>query len=101
MNTQLFILYDWRTNAILATPIKDATDKSVVVAFKENIEYLSERGFKPVFNIIDNLVSKMTRAYLKQQKVGIQLVEPHDHRTNAAERAIQTFKNHFTSRLCI
>ena len=30
----------------------------------------------------------------------MQLVEPHNHRVNAAERAIQTFKNHFIAGLC-
>ena len=31
----------------------------------------------------------------------MQAVEPHDHRVNAAERAIQTFKNHFVAGLSI
>ena len=97
--TCFFILYDWTTNAILATPIKDAKDESMVAAFKKNIEYLEERGFKPSFNIIDNVASKAIREYLKKAKVGIQLVEPHNHRVNAAERAIRTFKNHFISGL--
>ena len=56
--TAFFILYDWTTNEILATPIKDTADESMVAAFKENIEYLEERGFKPVFNVIDNIASK-------------------------------------------
>ena len=73
----------------------------MVVAFKENIEYPAERGFKLVFNVIDSVTSKRIRAYPKETKVGIQLVDPHDHRTNTAERAIQTFRNQFTSRLCI
>ena len=96
-----FILYDWTTNAILATAIKDATDESMVAAFKENIEYLEERGFKPEFNVIDNVASKAIQAYLKAAKVGLRLVEPNDHRANAAERAIQTWKNHFISGLSI
>ena len=33
------------------------------------------------------------------EKIDIQLVEPHDHRVNAAERAIQTFKHHFIAGL--
>ena len=94
-------MYDWTTNVILATPIKDATNESMVAVFKENIEYLAERGFRPVFNIIDNVASKAIRAYLKEAKVGIQFVEPHNHRANAVERAIQTFKNHVISGLCI
>ena len=52
--TTFFILYDWTTNTILVTPIRDAMEKSMVAAFKENIECLEERGFKPVFNGIDN-----------------------------------------------
>ena len=99
--TIFFILYDWTANAILATPIRDATDESMLAAFKENIEYLEERGIKPVFNVIDNVASKAIYAYLKQAKMGIQLVEPNDHIANAVEKAIQTFKNQFTSGLCI
>ena len=34
------------------------------------------------------------------QKVTMQFVEPDMHRINAAERAIQTFKNHFISGSC-
>ena len=30
----------------------------------------------------------------------MEFVEPHNHRVNAAERAIQTFKNHFIRGLC-
>ena len=30
-----------------------------------------------------------------RNKTTFQLVPPHTHRANAAERAIQTFKNHF------
>ena len=38
---------------------------------------------------------------MKKEKVGIQLVEPHNHRVNAAERAIITLKSHFIAGLCI
>ena len=34
-----------------------------------------------------------------EKKCDIMLVEPHNHRVNAAERAIQTFKAHFISAL--
>ena len=38
----------------------------------------------------------MTKA-IKEKKMKYQLLPPGDHRTNSAERAIQTFKNHYTS----
>ena len=59
--TAIFIMYDWTINSIQATPIKDAKDETMVEAFKMNIEYLSKRGFKPEFNIIDNVASKAIR----------------------------------------
>ena len=36
-----------------------------------------------------------------EEKIQMQLVEPHNHRVNAAERAIQSFKNHFIAGLSI
>eukprot|EP00978_Attheya_sp_CCMP212_P040823 scaffold226719_cov36-Attheya_sp.AAC.1 len=97
----VFIMYDWTTNAILATPIKDAKTETIVDSFKKNIEYLTKRGFKPVFNIIDNVATRAVKAYLETEDIQMQLVEPHNHRVNAAERAIQTFKNHTIAGLSI
>ena len=61
--TAIFILCDWTTNAILATPIKDAKATTIVQAFKQNVEYLSKRGFKPSFNIIDNVATAAVKSY--------------------------------------
>ena len=97
----VFILYDWTSNAILATPIETATDEQMISAFKKNITYLTKRGFKPSFNIIDNVASKAIKEYLEEEDIQMQAVEPHNHRVNAAERAIQTFKNHFIAGLSI
>ena len=54
----IFILYDWSSNAILAEPIPNTKDKIIIRVFKEKIEYLTSRGFKPKFNILDNIASK-------------------------------------------
>jgi len=97
----VFILYDWTSNAILATPIATATDEQMIKAFKDNINYLRSRGFKPSFNIIDNVALKAIKEYLVNKGIEMQLVEPNNHRANAAERAIQTFKNHFIAGLSI
>ena len=61
--TTMFVLYDWTTNAILTTPVADTKEETLVAAFKQNLEYLSERGFRPVFNIIDNVASKAVQAF--------------------------------------
>ena len=85
---KLFIMYDWTSNAIIETPIKEAKAETIVECFKQNITYLSNRGFKPVNNIIDNVATKSIDTYLESDSIKVQFVMPYDHRVNAAERAI-------------
>ena len=70
-----------------------------MICFKQKLTYLKNRGFKPILNIIDNVASKAVHAYLEAEKANIQLVDPHNHRVNAADRVIQTFKNHLIAGL--
>ena len=90
-----FVAYDYRSNAILVRPLKDQTDKSLLEAFEDVYEYLTTRGFKPRLNVMDNQCSKTIQKFIDSSKAKIQLVNPDDHRVNAAERAIQTWKNHW------
>jgi hypothetical protein len=48
---------------------------------------------------MDNQATKVIKAYLMPQQVSLQLVKPHNHCVNAAEQAIQMFKNRFISAL--
>ena len=50
--------------------------------------------------MVQRVAKKPVKAYLEDGGIKMQLVEPHDHRSNAAERAIQTFKNHTIAGLC-
>ena len=99
--TATFILYDWTRNVILATSIKYSKYDTMVGAFTNNVEYMSARGFKPECNVMYNAALKAIRSYLKKENIKFQLVEPHNNRAKASECAIQTFKNHFISGLCI
>ena len=62
---------------------------------------MSKRGFKPVYNIIDNVATKAIKTYLESEYIKVQFVTPYDHRVNVEKIAIQTFKNHTISGLCI
>jgi hypothetical protein len=55
---------------------------------------------KPHLQRLDNEESLALRNYLTQQGITYQLAPPHIHRRINAERAIQTFKNHFIAGLC-
>ena len=95
-----FVAYDYDTNFIFAEPIKDLTDNSIMTAFDTIFNGLARKGFKPTFNVSDNQAAKRIKVYLEKEQTSWQFVEPHNHRVNAAERAIQTFKSHFISGLC-
>ena len=95
-----FIAYDYDTNYIFAEPIRDVKDATIIAAFDKVFTELTKKGRKPTFNVTDNQAETPLKAYLKTEGCKWQLVEPHNHRVNAAERAIQIFKNHFISGLC-
>ena len=75
-------------------------DETIIKAFDEIFTEFTQKGYKPTFNVTDNQATTPIKAYLKEAGCRWQLVEPINHRVNAAERAIQTFKNHFISGLC-
>eukprot|EP00804_Cyclotella_cryptica_P027664 CCRYP_010277-RA/>CCRYP_010277-RA protein AED:0.46 eAED:0.36 QI:0/0/0/1/0/0/3/0/688 len=97
-----FLAYDYRSNAILVRAQKDQTDKSLLEPFQEVYEYLTKRGFQTKLNVMDNQCSKTIQKFIEKngaKMAKIQLVNTDDHRVNAAERAIQTWKNHWLSGL--
>ena len=48
---------------------------------------------------MDNEISNELLKALDENQTTYQLMPPHTHRRNLAERAIQTFKNHFKAGL--
>ena len=70
-------------------------------AFQIVYDYLIEKNFKPKLHVMDNECPKVIKTFIENENnVTLQFVEPHKHRVNAAERSIQTFKNHFVYGLC-
>jgi hypothetical protein len=60
---------------------------------------MTSKGFKPKLQTMDNEASAALKKYFTEKEMNYQLVHPHCHRANAAERAIRTFKEHFKSGL--
>ncbi len=94
-----FVLYHYESNAILATPIAGLDDVSIFNTYKKYFKELIAKGFKPKLNVMDNQVTKHIKKFLTENDCKLQVVEPHNHRVNAAERAIQTFKAAFIAAL--
>ena len=89
------IAYDYDSNNILAEPIKSRTSLHIKNDCQTTRKLLYIRGLTPKTHVLDNECSKVLKEYMEEENETFQLVPPHLHRRNAAERAIQTFKNHF------
>ena len=94
-----FVAYAYDTNYIFAEPVPNFKDKTVIAAFEGIFNELKEKGYTPTLNVTDNQATKPIKAFLKKEGCKWQFVELNNHRINAAERAIQTYKNHFISGL--
>jgi hypothetical protein len=66
-----------------------------VKAYDSIHQELTGKGFKPKLQTLDNQASGALKNFFTANDVDYQLVPPHCHRRNAAERAIRTFKEHF------
>jgi hypothetical protein len=60
---------------------------------------LTSKGFKPKIQTLDNNASSVLKNFFTTHDVEYQLVPPHFHRRNAAERATHTFKEQFVAGL--
>ncbi len=87
------VMYHYESTAILATPITGLDDVSIFNAYKLNFDELKQKGYKPRLNVMDNQATKHIKQFLTKEECKLQLVEPHNHRFNAAKCAIQTFKH--------
>jgi len=81
--------------------IANVDDRSIFATYKEIFETLEveAKGYKPKINVMDNQATKYIKKFLINKECSLQLVEPHNHRVNALERAIQTFKDTFIAAL--
>ena len=95
----VMVLFAHDINAILAEPMKNRSQEEIMRATKKLHEYLTDRGFKPEVQILDNECPEALKKYFRHNNVTYQLVPPHLHRNNSAERAIQMFKDHLIAGL--
>ena len=91
----VLILYDYDSNSILAKTMRNRSDTEHLRVYNSLHQYLVKRGFKPQLQKLDNEASKALKRSIRDKGIDYHLVPPHIHQQNAAERAMQTFKNHF------
>ena len=94
-NKYLMIILDYDSNAIISQPLPSRSQQHLLQAFSKIHEKLKNAGRNPTFVRLDNEAPKVLTQYMKKEKMQFQLVPPHNHRRNYAEKAIGTWKDHF------
>jgi hypothetical protein len=89
------VFYIFDANYVRSVPIKNRSKKELLRAYQEIYKWLTQCGFKSLLHKLDNKTSHDMEAFVKSQHTHLQYTPSNIHRTNPAERAIQTWKNHF------
>ena len=100
-NQYIMVAHHYDSNAILVEPVKNRNAQTLVSAWTKLNKRFTEAGLKPTTYIMDNECSNDRKQAIFLEDIKHQLVPPHNHRANAAERAIQTFKTHLKTGLAL
>lgn len=95
----IFVFYHFDTNSVHGIAIKIRNTADICKAWETVYDLLKAHGEAPNIHILDNECPESMKSMFREAKVEYQLVPPHIHRCNAAERTIRTFKNHFVEGL--
>jgi hypothetical protein len=98
-NSYFMVFYVYDCNYVKVIPMKSRSASEWVKAYDHIHQELTAKGFKPKLQTLDNEASAALKHFFTANDVEYQLVPPHCHRRNAAERAIRTFKEHFVAGL--
>ena len=98
-NQYILVGYHYDGNCIYGTSIKDRKASTLTTAWEQLHKMFARAGAAPNTYVMDNEISNELIEALKDNNTTYQLVPPYTHRRNLAERAIQTYKNHFKAGL--
>jgi hypothetical protein len=98
-NNGLRIWYSYDANYILPIAVKYKSGAECVRAFGVVFDEMTAKCIKPKLQNMDNEASAALKKYVTEKEMSYQLVPPHFHCTNEADRAIRTLKEHFKAGL--
>ncbi len=64
-----FVLYHYKSNCILASPIAGLDNKTIFKVYKKHFDELTAKGFKPKLNIMDNQATKYIKKNCQKTSV--------------------------------
>ena len=88
------VAYIHDPNGILAEPLRSRSAAELLRGYTAIFSQLSASGLTPTFQITDNECPASFKLFLNMHKIEHQLAPSYDHRSNLAEKVIDTFKSH-------
>ena len=93
----IIVMEESDAGPILAVAIRSREKQHLLAGFIEMHDTLKKSGITPVLHRVDNEFSKELIEEMESRGLKYQIAPRGNHRTIAAERGIQTLKNHFIS----
>jgi hypothetical protein len=102
-NRFIMLVHHVDSNFTWVEPLKNQLEGTLIEAHTKILERMRWQGIVPKHQILDNQCSARMKLAMEAtvlldgstSKMTYELVPPDEHRRNVAEKAIQTFKDHF------
>jgi hypothetical protein len=95
----ILVAYIYGLNTIIVRPMASRTDTSFIAAFTKVFTILRARDYWPSLNVMDNECYKAVEKHIRANRMTIQLVPPHNHCVNAANKPLELSKHTLLSPL--
>ena len=89
-NKYILVAYHFDYNIIHAEPLKTRSGLDLTTVYQKLHSLLTNRGLQPHLHILDNECPHVLQMFLREANEKFQLVPPHIHQRNSAEREIRT-----------
>eukprot|EP00804_Cyclotella_cryptica_P019039 CCRYP_014449-RA/>CCRYP_014449-RA protein AED:0.30 eAED:0.29 QI:0/0/0/0.75/0/0/4/0/637 len=99
-NPYQMVLYHVNSNSIWVEATKNCSEGEMILARTRALQQrMKVCGLAPTRQVLDNKASTAYKQAIHNSGMTYQLVPPDDHHRNLAEKAIQTWKDHFVAAL--
>ncbi len=94
-NKYVMILHHVHSNSSWSEAMQNQSGGELILACARVLAPMQRRGLIPKHQILNNQASAEYKAAIETSGMTYELVPPKEHQRNMAEKAIQTFKDHF------
>ncbi len=89
------VIHDVSSNSLWVEALKNKTGSKLILGCARALERLRKAGIILIHQVLDNQASAAYKKAIGDSDMTYECVPPDNHLYNMAEKAIQTFKDHF------